>query len=251
MLPAHLGEFVRVFVFSRKSGLAKTSVLTTIVLERLFDIIAILAFLMLGLFLVDTTNLDPRIVMSAWGFGGVVCVGLLVAAVYLIWTHPVVQFIEGMLDRLPFVPAGIKEKAAGMMEAGEAGLASLRSVKLLSGITVTSILQWLLNGFTIYLSLRAFGINVTPAVAAIVLGATAFGVTVPSSPGYFGVIQLCFMAVLKVFGNAEESVVFSASIYYHMSQWVPVTLIGMFFFLRGGYHFDEVQNAAGGNPEAT
>lgn len=247
VLPAHLGEFVRVFVFSRKSGLAKTSVLTTIVLERLFDIIAILAFLMLGLFLVDTSDLDPRIVTSAWIFGGVVCVGLLVAAIYLIWTKPVVQFIESMLDRLPFIPTGIKEKAAGMMEAGEAGLASLRSVRLLSGITITSILQWLLNGFTIYLSLRAFGINVTPAVAAIVLGATAFGVTVPSSPGYFGVIQLCFMAVLKVFGSAEESVVFSASIYYHMSQWVPVTLIGMFFFLRGGYHFSEVDQAAAEN----
>ena len=169
VLPAHLGEFVRVFVFSRRTGLAKTSVLTTIVLERLFDIIAILGFLMAGLFLVDTSGLDPRIVTSAWIFGGLVCVALLIAAIYLIWTHPVVRFIEGLLDRLPFVPAGLKEKAAGMMEAGEAGLASLRSVRLLAGITITSVLQWLLNGFLIFLSLKAFGIQVTSAVAAIVL----------------------------------------------------------------------------------
>ena len=250
VLPAHLGEFVRVFVFSRQSGVAKTAVLTTIVLERLFDVIAILAFLMLGLFLVDTTNLDPAIVTSAWIFGGLVCVGLLVAAVYLIWTKPVVQFIEACLDRLTFIPGGIREKIAGIMEAGEHGLSSLRSVRLLIGITVTSILQWLLNGMIIFLSLKAFGVEVTPAVSAIVLGATAFGVTVPSSPGYFGVIQLCFMAVLSVFGNATESVVFSASIYYHMSQWIPVTAIGMFFFLRGGYHVSEVQDAAAGQATA-
>lgn len=244
VLPAHLGEFVRVFVFSRKSGLAKTSVLTTIVLERLFDVIAILMFLMLGLFLVDTSSLDPRLVTTAWIFGGAVCAGLLIAGIYLIWTRPVVRFIERVLDKLPFIPTGLKEKAAGIMEAGEAGLASLRSVRLLAGITITSILQWLLNGFLVFLSLRAFSVEVSPAIAAIVLATTAFGVTVPSSPGYFGVIQVCFLAVLSVFSDTPESVVFSASIYYHMSQWVPVTIIGMIFFVSSGYRVSEVQEAA-------
>lgn len=244
VLPAHLGEFVRVFVFSRQMGIAKTSVLTTIVLERLFDIVAILAFLMTGLFLVDTADLDPLIVTTAWIFGGFVCIALVVAAIYLVWTHPVVTFIEAILDRLPLIPPHVKEKVAGLMEAGEAGLGSLRSFRLLVGITVTSILQWLLNGFLIFLSLKAFNINVTPAVAAIVLGATAFGVTVPSSPGYFGVIQACFIAVLSVFTDANGADVFSASIYYHMSQWIPVTAIGMLFFLRGGYQMSEVQHAA-------
>lgn len=250
VLPAHLGEFVRVFVFSRQSGIAKTSVLTTIVLERLFDVVAILGFLLLGLFLVDTSGLDERIVMSAWIFGAAVCVGLLVAAGYLIWTHPVVRFIEKTLDRLNFIPDGIKEKLADIMEAGEQGLSSLRSVKLFVGIIWTSAGQWFLNGLLIWLALKAFDIQVTPAVAAIVLGATAFGVTVPSSPGYFGVVQLCFMAVLKLFTDDSRSLIFSASIYYHMAQWLPVTVVGMFFFLKQGYSVADVETAKEAAEEA-
>ena len=61
VLPAHLGEFVRVFVFSRQSGLSRTAVLSSIVLERIFDIIAILAFLVAGLLSVDAEGLDPRV----------------------------------------------------------------------------------------------------------------------------------------------------------------------------------------------
>ena len=43
ILPAHLGEFVRVFVVRKKYGVPATTVLSTVVLERIFDVLAILA----------------------------------------------------------------------------------------------------------------------------------------------------------------------------------------------------------------
>ena len=48
VLPAHLGEFVRVFVVNRKFGLPATTVLSTVVLERIFDVLAILALFGIG-----------------------------------------------------------------------------------------------------------------------------------------------------------------------------------------------------------
>ncbi len=248
VLPAHLGEFVRVYVFSRQSGISKTTVLTSIVLERIFDVIAILAFLVLGLFLVEASNLDERVVSSAMFFGVAVCVGLMGATAYLIWTGPVVRFVEGCLCRIPFLPTTVARKVANLLETGAAGLASLRSGRLLSGILVTSFLQWMLNGLTIHLSLWAFGIHVSPAVSAIVLGVTAVGVTIPSSPGYFGVIQFCFLLVLSLFVKDKETV-FAASIYYHMSQWIPVTTVGMLYFLRAGLNIADVQDAKEQNDE--
>ena len=240
VLPAHLGEFVRIYVFSRESGLARTAVLSSIVLERIFDIIAILAILMVGLFSVQTENLDPRVVTSAMLFGAVVCAGLSVAAVYLLWTAKVVMLVEIILSRLRFIPDGLRRKLTDILETGAAGLSSLRSGRLLAGILVTSLFKWLLNGLTIHLSLLAFGIHVSPMVSAIVLGVTAFGVTIPSSPGYFGVIQLCFLLVLKLFVDDTESV-FAASIYYHMCQWVPVTALGMGIFLQAGFRVSDIQ----------
>lgn len=243
VLPAHLGEFVRVFVFSRQTRLPRTAVLTSIVLERVFDVIAILTFLALGLFLADLGNLDPKYVQTAWVLGGGVCVALIGAAIYLIWTQPVLSMVSRTLDLLPFVPLGLRDKVMGILETAAGGLASLRSPRLLSGILATSFVQWILNGLTIHLALWAFGIHVPFAVSAIVLGVTAIGVTVPASPGYFGVIQGCFLLVLNLFG-AEREVVFAASIYYHMLQWVPVTLIGMFFFSRAGLKLADIEERA-------
>jgi glycosyltransferase 2 family protein len=243
VLPAHLGEFVRVFVFSRQTGLPRTAVLTSIVLERVFDVIAILTFLALGLFLVDRAELDPIYVQTAWVLAGCVCTGLIGAAVYLIWTKPVLAMADKVLTLLPFVPEGLRGKIMGILETAAGGLESLRSPRLLSGILATSFVQWMLNGLTIHLALWAFGIDVPLAVSAIVLGVTAIGVTVPASPGYFGIIQGCFLLVLNLFGEDRE-VVFAASIYYHMLQWVPVTMIGMLFFSRAGLKIADIQEEA-------
>lgn len=250
VLPAHLGEFVRVFVFSRQTRLPQAAVLTSIVLERIFDVIAILSFLALGLFLVDLGNLDPKYVQTAWVGAAGVCVALIGAAIYLIWTKPVLTIVGRVLNLLPFVPQGLRTKVMGILETAASGLASLRSPRLLSGILVTSFVQWILNGLTIHLSLWAFGIHVPFAVSAIVLGVTAIGVTVPASPGYFGVIQGCFLLVLNLFG-ADREVVFAASIYYHMVQWVPVTVIGLLCFSRAGLKFADIQEQAEGESPAS
>ena len=46
-------------------------------------------------------------------------------------------------------------------------------------------------------------------------------------------IQFCFLLVLSLFVKDKEAV-FAASIYYHMAQWIPVTAIGMLYFLGQG-----------------
>jgi uncharacterized protein (TIRG00374 family) len=245
VLPAHLGEFIRMFVFSKEHKVSKTGVFSSIALERIFDVIAILSFLAVGLLLVDSSQIDRTVVVSAWVFAGGVCVGLAGAAVYLTWTAPVVAMIERTIGWLPFVPESLKQKIAGMLEAGADGLASLRSIRLLTGILFTSYVQWAFNGLMIFLSLWAFGIPVSPLVAGIVLGVVAVGVTVPSTPGYFGVIQLCFVLVLKLFvDESQMEAVFAASIYYHMAQWLPVTAIGMLYFLRAGFRLSDIQGTA-------
>lgn len=245
VLPAHLGEFVRMFVFAKEHNVPRTGVLSSIALERIFDIIAILSFLVLGLVLAGNRNIDSSVMTGIWVFTAAVCVGLAGAAAYMIWTDAVVAIAEFIIERIPFLPESLAHKIEGILEAGAAGLASLRSVRLLVGILLTSFLQWAVNGGIILLSLWAFGIQAPPMVSAIVLGVVAIGVTVPSSPGYFGVIQFCFVLVLEPFvEQAQMQAVFAASIYYHMAQWIPVTAIGMLYFLRAGFKLSDIQEQA-------
>ncbi|MCA9108554.1 MAG: flippase-like domain-containing protein [Planctomycetaceae bacterium] len=242
VLPAHLGEFVRVFVFSRQQRQPFSPVLISVILERVLDIIAILGLLMLGLLFVPDLQQNEQI--RGWMFvgAGFVSVALLGAAAYLIWTKPFVSVFEWFLQWIPFLPASLKEKLSEMLEQGASGLSSLKSGRLLAGLLFTSLLQWMINGVIISLALWSFGFHFSIWVSCIVIGVTAFGVTIPSSPGYFGVIQTCFLLVLQFFTDDKDGV-FAASIYYHMAQWIPVTAIGLAYFVRTRLHVSDIEDA--------
>jgi uncharacterized membrane protein YbhN (UPF0104 family) len=85
----------------------------------------------------------------------------------------------------------------------------------------------------------------------IVTGVTAFGVTIPSTPGYFGVIQMCFQVSM----NAQQlrpdpSLVLGASVYYQMSMYIPVTMLGLYFVQQMGLSLKDLQRAADTNEES-
>ncbi|MEZ6061757.1 MAG: lysylphosphatidylglycerol synthase transmembrane domain-containing protein [Planctomycetaceae bacterium] len=243
ILPAHLGEFVRVFVVQRKHKVPASTVLSTVVLERIFDVLAILALFSLGL--VFTKDL-PDEYRNAAKFLGIASAGVvLCVVVFLIWTEQFVRFTMAVLNRLPFVPEGLSNKLLEMLRSGAAGLQALRNGKALVLITASSLAQWLLNGMIAYTALTAFHIPVTPAAGLIVTGVTALGVTVPSTPGYFGVIQGCFkisMATLAV--QPDPSLVLGSSLYYHLSMYIPVTLLGVYFLNSLGLSLRDLSHVA-------
>ncbi len=243
LLPAHLGEFIRVFVVRKKYGVPASTVLSTVILERIFDVLAILALFGVGLAFTDDLPDNYRngaIVLGALAGAVVVAV-----VVYLIWTEPFIRLVTWSLSLLPFLPAKLSTGLVEMLRKGGDGLIALKSAKAVLLIVVTSLLQWLLNGLIAYVALRAFHIDVTPATGLIVTGVTAFGVTIPSTPGYFGVIQMCFQVSMNAqHVKPDPSLVLGASVYYHMSMYIPVTMLGLYFLHQLGLSLKDLQKAA-------
>ncbi len=241
VLPAHLGEFVRVFVLGREFQLSKTAVFSTVVLERVFDVVAILGFLGVSLAFVEGLPEDYQTVSLCLAAGTVlVFIGM---AVYIVWTKPFVAFVESVVNRLPLLPEKLKANVATMLEAGADGLGSMRSFKLASGIIVTSIAQWFLMGVMVYVSVLSFGLQLPILSAFVVVGVTAIGVTVPSTPGFFGVIQVCFWISLRLF-DVSQADAFAASVYYQMTQYIPITLVGLYFLSRTGLRLGDIEKEA-------
>ena len=241
IFPAHLGEFLRVYVLSKQFQIPKTTVLSTLILERLFDVITILCFL--GGSIYFAPNLPPEyrsysLILAAGTF-----MFVLVLAAYLIWTESVISLFRKIFSYIPFLPEKLTHLVLEMMKSGAHGMASMKSLRLSLGIIWTSIAQWFINGLSIYIALWSFEIEVTPLAAFVVLGVTAFGVTVPSTPGFFGVIQICFWFGLKAFGVSKADAV-AASVYYQLSQYIPVTLIGLYYSNREGLNLKEAGREA-------
>ena len=226
LLLAHLGEFVRMNAFSRQSGVPRTTVLSTIALERLFDVIAILAFFSYGLLAVD--GVDESLRYAGVVFLAASICGIVGAAAYVWKTDLVIRSATALLNTLR-VPAAVTTKVMGLATSGAGGLAALRDPSLLLGIATTSLLQWALNGSLVWVSLEAFGLHVSAAVACLVLATVAFSVLLPSTPGYFGVIQGAFVLAMSGLPDFEQSqsTIVAASIFYHAAQWVPVTVVGL------------------------
>ncbi|NJR71496.1 MAG: resolvase [Synechococcales cyanobacterium CRU_2_2] len=53
-----------------------------------------------------------------------------------------------------------------------------------------------------------------------------FAVTLPTVPGFFGVIQAAMVLALQPFG-VSSSDAFAISVFYHMVQYIPVTVAGL------------------------
>ncbi|MBC7965564.1 MAG: flippase-like domain-containing protein [Fuerstia sp.] len=243
LLPAHLGEFIRVFVVRKKYGVPASTVLSTVILERIFDVLAILALFSVGLAFTD--DLPDKYRNGALVLGALAGAVVVAVVVYLIWTEPFIRLVTWSLSLLQFLPAKLSTGLVEMLRKGGDGLIALKSGKAVLLIVVTSLLQWLLNGLIAYVALRAFHIDVTPATGLIVTGVTAFGVTIPSTPGYFGVIQMCFQVSM----NAQQvkpdpSLVLGASVYYQMSMYIPVTMLGLYFLHQLGLSLKDLQKAA-------
>lgn len=245
LLPAHLGEFVRVFVLGEQFQLKKTPVLSTVVLERVFDILAILLLLGVSLFFVE--GMPDQLQRFCQVFGAASLVGVLVLLAYMTFTKLFVAMVSKVFSWLPFLPSKLTTGVVGMLEAAAIGLESVRSPRLLTGIAFSSIAQWLLNGLMIYCSAMAFGIDMSFFDALMVMGVIVFAILLPSPPGYFGVIQACFTLVL-VPRFAQEDVV-ACSVFYQMSQWLPVTTTGFVYMSRLGLSLTSLKSTADANRE--
>lgn len=239
VLPARMGEFVRCFVFARQQRQSMSMAVSSIFLERVFDVVAIFIYLGIGLVFMP---IPAETRATALVFGAGIAAIAMFGVLYVFWTRPIVQFIEGILARLKVIPETLRKRICNMLESGAHGMAAIKQPRLLIGILAISMVKWLINGLLMLYSLWAFGIHPSPVVAFVLLGVVALGVSVPASPGYFGVVQGCFTLVMAGM-EYPPSAVLAASIYYHLSGYIPVTLMGMIMFSRTGLSLHDVTEA--------
>ena len=221
LLPAHMGELIRVYFSGEELGIPKSTVLATLIVERLFDIVAIIVLISISfLFMGDLS----RQLLVAGLFLLVVAVIMWLASLLLsIYTSTCIKFIR---ERFTLVPTHGRERLIQQVINLSTGLTALRSRHLYFKVTALSLAQWLFMAGSIYLSLLAFDINVSPFYSIIILGLTVAGLTLPTSPGFFGTIEYCFVIGLAAVG-VEANVAISVAIFYHVPVWATVTLVGL------------------------
>ena len=228
LLPAHLGEFVRVYLLGRQLGIGKSTILATIVLERCFDFLTIL--ILLGVTLAFQSSAPNYLYSAGYFLSGV---GLGILAVTILSATYTVQMMRVLQSITSFFPKKVRRQSHRQFMLAAEGFQSIRDWRLLIGITWTSLTQWFLMGLCLYHSMVAFQLNVGISAALMTLALIAVGITLPSAPGFFGTIELCFVLALRPYDIASEEAL-AAAAFYHLLAFASVTSVGLFCIHRCG-----------------
>jgi len=220
-LPAHLGEFVRMYVGARLFHVSKTEVLVTIVLERVLDF-SIIA-LMFGGALVSGDAMSSQLAYAGYVLIIITILVWLVLFISLRYEQPVLKFIGWTLKPLP---VGIGERIVSMFLLMLSAIQSMKSPRLVIRSVVLSLLQWVLIGLAIYAALKSVGVEINMAGAIVTLAATVLAVSLPAAPGFFGTIQLAFVLALVPYGISENDAL-AGSVIFHIISYSYVMISGV------------------------
>jgi uncharacterized protein (TIRG00374 family) len=242
--PARAGEVLRAVILKRREGVSVSASLATIIVERIFDGVVMLAFVFVNLpELAKLTgasgfvgNIQQVAIIGTGVFLGALAVFLL-AAMFPHFTARVgVWFFSYLL------PKRMHERIINLMTKFLDGLASLRSPVNVLMVFFTSVLIWLLETGKYWFVMHAFDFSVSFFALMLMNGIVNLATTIPSAPGYIGTFDAPGIAVLTAYG-VEHSVAAGYTLVLHVALWLPITLLGAYYLAREGVRWNDALRA--------
>lgn len=238
VLPAHAGEFVKPYLLGKKEHLSLVSLLTTVLVERILDSMALVTLFAFTMLLLPV----PSWLQSTGAAVGIFSV----LSVYLLinLSRPGSRLRSLLLRWSQKTPRRFRESLQNKLETVFQSLTSLNDPRNLVGLFLLSLLIWLELAATIYVILITYplasGADQNLMLASVfVIVVLAFAVVLPSSPGYIGITQLAFQMSLAFFGIGDGDAL-GVSVVFHLTQYIPITLVGIAFLLKEGLGFREL-----------
>jgi uncharacterized protein (TIRG00374 family) len=239
--PARAGEVLRAVILKRKEGVAISASLATIIVERIFDGVVMLAFVFINLpELAKLAGSESGFVgniqsLALWGtaaFMGALVIFLLAA----MFPKVSLRIGDWFIDRL--LPARLRVKATGILHQFLDGLASLRSPFNILMVFLTSVIIWLLETAKYWFVMHAFPFVVSFFTLMLLNGIANLATTIPSAPGYVGTWEAVTKAVLVAFA-VPEGVALGYAVVLHIALWLPITLLGAFYLAKEGLKWSD------------
>jgi len=238
LLPARLGEFIRAWAIGRSERISRSAAFATVVVERIVDVFALLFFFCLALLLHPFAESVRRGGWIMLGVNGVLLVLLVLAERHPSRVSAFSRWAGGHL------PGKLGDRAHTLLDNFVVGLGVLRQGPAIGWVVVYSLVMYGLTLASIQTCLMAFHFPVPWYASIVLLVSTSLGIIVAPTPGYVGAMQVACVWGLSLFG-VDKSQAFSFSLYYHASQFVPITLLGLWYLARQGLSLGDVAGAAG------
>ncbi len=218
LLPLRAGEVVRIYVASRH-GPRFWTVVATVVVERVLDGLA------LGLIVAGLLLLVPVPVEMRWSialFLALDLVAIVVLAMIAVAPGVCRVLIEAMFHRVGW----LERRLIGLLGTMTEGLRGIRAPRHAIPVVLSSVGIWVLLALSVWTAMHAAHLDLPLVASWVVLAFLGLGVSLPSSPGFVGVIQAATVLALALFAVPRAEAL-SFSLLFHASQFFPITAVGL------------------------
>jgi uncharacterized protein (TIRG00374 family) len=244
ILPAHAGELVRVYMMGRRERLAKSTILATVVVERVADLTFALILLTIVLLFYP---------LPAWfGRAGSLVGAITLAALFFLIMLNVkgLPFIICIVRLLRFLPTSLLLRIEAVGNGFLAGVSGLRQSRRALEFFGWTALIWSMETVGTFLMARAFHLPILVSGCLFIILFIGLGTMVPSSPGYVGTYEFFATSALTQLGVVGGAAL-SFAIALHAVTFLGTSLLGAACLVWSGHKMGFIFSASIRNDRRT
>jgi uncharacterized protein (TIRG00374 family) len=239
VLPLRTGEIVRSYVLADRYGVRKTSALATIAVERLFDGLTLLVFMLAATTVVSFTSELRHLTIVAFLLFSGVLLGLFILTFGGGFRDRLLQLVLGPL------PTPVADRVERMAESFLSGLGVLTRKSDLAIVAGASIVAWTFEASMYWMVARGFGdafaVQLGAGGALLTTGVANLATLIPSSPGYVGPFEAGVVLVVNGALDVSRTVALSFAIVVHAALYFPITVWGLIEWWRWNLSLGQVR----------
>lgn len=210
VLPFRAGDIARAISCKDDLEVSTSQILGTMIVERLLDLMSLLAIFFVALSGVPADRVPANYVALARGFLVAMVVALLGM---LVLAKPIATRMEGK--------GRVFDAVASMLHSVHT-FAPAKTLAILVGLSIPA---WLLESGLFVATAQALHIPVVVGGPMFSMAISTLATMIPSTPGYVGTFDVAAAEGLKAYAAAPtQATVFALTA--HVVLWVPLTAVG-------------------------
>jgi uncharacterized protein (TIRG00374 family) len=213
VLPAKLGEAFRADLLGRLANVSRLTAFGSIIVERLFDIVAVLGMTAWGVFFVTTTHLDTLQEVTRGLTVLLAPVALLVILVYF--------FVARKNNHLNIRLRAWSVNIHNLLQ----GLHVLENSSSYLKLLTSTLIIWMLNCLAMWSIMMALDVQLGVNQTILLIGITGVAAAIPAAPAGIGTLQYAFYITAVLF-EFPTSAALVASMVVQIVLLGSATLVG-------------------------
>ena len=235
VLPFRLGELLRGYSLSKEYPLKVSSIMGTIILDRILDFAGLLIISTLFLFIYPTEQ---------WFKTGFIIIAffLTIAFSILYLLNQKMQVLEKYINKLMSESKPLLKNIFSILFNVLNGFSQLGKSKNRAVISFYTTYLWVIYFVCTYLIVIAVGVELNWHQVGLLLIATTFSISVPAAPGYLGTYHAVVIYIMVSVFDIDLAISQSLAIILHAVGLIPFIIVGAWFFAKSSVQISEIKN---------